>query len=263
MTDLLTAAPVDNLIRLRHDAGTMEMRVDAESDGRTLHGHFSVFDAWYRIDSTYEGRFLERVAPGAFRDAFRDPKNIRVLYEHGQDPSIGNKPIANPTVMREDSVGAYYEAELFDASYVNDLIPALRAGQLGASFRFRVNEEEWVDPKRSTEHNPERLPERTIRSVTLYEFGPVTWGASPAATAGVRSGTDSFIDRLLHDPSFVARFTERVGLSVVEKVLQTVPTDGRPEVDESEPTTDGLARTRTRTQRMALAVLTLNKENTA
>lgn len=241
MIDTHAAAPTDNLIRLRHDSGTMELRSDGESDGRTLHGHFSVFDSWYPIDSTYEGRFLERVAAGSFSEAFKDTRNIRVLYEHGQDPSIGNKPIANPTVMREDSVGAYYEAELFDATYANDLIPALRAGQLGASFRFRVTDEEWVNPTRSTDYNPNKLPERTIRSVTLYEFGPVTWGASPAATAGVRSGTDSFIDRLLHDPVFVARFTERVGLSVVEKVLQTVPADGRSHAeDNTESTADGL-----------------------
>lgn len=250
-------APTDNLIRSRYGADTIELRDDTDGDGRTLHGHFAVFDTWTEINSIFEGRFLERVAATAFDAAFADTKGVRVLYEHGADPSIGNKPIANPTVMRSDDVGAYYEAELFDAGYVNDLLPALRAEQLGASFRFRVTDEEWTEPKRSTEHNPERLPERTVRSVNLYEFGPVTWGAYPDATAGVRSGTDSFIDRLVHDPVFVARFTERAGLTVVEKVLESVPGDVR---TQSTPNTvpdsaDGQKRTRTKAQREAIALL--------
>lgn len=261
MTDTFTGAPADNLIRANYGAGVMEYRAESDDSatGRTLSGHFSVFDTWYEIDSHYEGRFLERVAPGSFRDAFRNTKGVRVLYEHGRDPSIGNKPIADPKVMREDDHGAYYEAELFDASYVNDLIPALRAGQLGSSFRMRVTADEWVDPRRATDYNPDKLPERTIRSVALYEFGPVTWGANPEATAGVRSGTDSFVDRLLSDPVFVARFTERAGLSVVEKILQTVPADGRfdEEHPASEQTADGLMRTRTQAQRRALALLSL------
>ena len=31
--------------------------------------------------------------------------------------------------------------------------------------------------------NPEGLPERVLREVTVMEFGPVTWGAYPDATA--------------------------------------------------------------------------------
>jgi HK97 family phage prohead protease len=136
---------------------------------------------------SHEGRFLERVAPGTFTNAFVNPAAIRILFQHGKDPSIGEKPIAAPTVLREDSIGAYYEAEMFDASYAIDLIPALRAGQLGASFRFKVTAQDWNDrPARST-HNPDRLPERTIRSVDLLELGPCTWGAYSSATAGIKA----------------------------------------------------------------------------
>jgi HK97 family phage prohead protease len=233
--------PTDNIIRSRFGGDSIELRsADDGADGRTLHGHFSVFNTWTEINSRYEGRFLERVAPGAFSDAFANPKGLRVLYEHGADPSIGNKPIAAPTVLREDDFGAYYEAEMFDASYSNDLLPALRAGQLGASFRFQVVDEDWDEKPTRSEQNPERLPERTIHSVALYEFGPVTWGAYPEATSGVRSGTDSFIDRLLHDPAFVARFTERAGLTVVEKVLAEVPDDVSTEDETPKVTNDVL-----------------------
>lgn len=247
--------PNDNLIRSRYGGDSIELRVDDGGDGRTLHGHFSVFNQWTEINSRYEGRFLERVAPGAFTEAFADTSGLRVLYEHGADPSIGNKPIAAPTVLRQDDFGAYYEAEMFDASYSNDLLPALRAGQLGASFRFRVTDEEFDDNPKRSDANPDRLPERTIRSVALYEFGPVTWGAYPEATAGVRSGTDSFMDRLLGDPVFVARFTERCGLTVVERVLAGAPDDVSAPNETPEATSDALPSGSSKTQRRALVAL--------
>lgn len=249
----MSGTPVDNLVRARYGADTIEMRADdSGEEGRTLFGHFAVFDSWTEIDSAYEGRFLERVAYGSFADAFADPSGVRVLYEHGADPQIGSKPIAAPDVLREDDTGAYYEATLFDADYANQLLPALRSNQLGASFRFRVTGEEWVQPRSASDENPKRLPERTITGVSLYEFGPVTWGAYPDATAGVRSNTDAFIERLMSDSAFMARFTERAGLHVVEKVLEGVRADG-PALSDEGDSADGQSQTMTtsRTQRAA------------
>lgn len=223
--------PTDNLVRARYDDGAASIRSDGDSgSGRTLFGHFAVFDRWTEIDSWYEGRFLERVGDMAFDRTFRERADkIRVLYDHGHDPSIGNKPLGAPDVLRSDKgVGAYYESELFASNYVEELMPALRASQLGASFRFRVVAEQWVEPKKESSHNPHKLPERTITDVDLYEFGPVTFPAYDDATAGVRStGSDAFIAHLMDDPRFVARFTERAGLSVVEQILATLPADGR------------------------------------
>lgn len=231
--------PTDNLVRSRYDSEAVCLRaaVDEASDGRKLFGHFAVFDRWTEIDSWYEGRFLERLADTAFKRTFKERADkVRVLYEHGADPFIGNKPIAVPTMLRSDKgVGAYYEADLFEAGYVDELLPALRAGQLGASFRFRIVAESWVDPKKATDHNPNMLPERTITDVDLYEFGPVTFGAYEDATSGVRSGSDRFVNHLLNDPTFVARFTERAGLAVVERVLASLPADGRSQAPAPVP----------------------------
>jgi len=222
------ATPLDNLVRLRYDEGTIALRDDSDdSTGRTLHGHFAVFDTFTEIDSWYEGRFLEQIAPGAFTDTFAERGDkIRVLYDHGHDPSIGNKPLGAPDVLREDKTGAYYEAELFDAGYVNDLMPALRAGQLGASFRFRITDEDWHEPKKSTKSNPDKLKERTITGLDLYEFGPVTFGAYPTATSGVRSGSDNFIEHLLGDEDILARYIERVGVNTAANFLASLPAVG-------------------------------------
>ena len=238
MTTSERAAPTDNLIRSSAPStSTIALgSTDGGADGRTLFGHFSVFDTWTEINSMFEGRFLERIGQGAFRDTFKAQRGqIRVIFQHGRDPQIGDKPLGAPDVLREDAQGAYYESELFDTPYVNDLLPALRAGQLGASFRFRVTAEEWVDPKKATASNPDKLPERTIRAVHHFEHGPVTWGAYSDATAGVRSGTDDFIESLMTDPRFVARFTERAGLKVVEKILSTLPAFGRSDDTGTEP----------------------------
>ena len=236
------SAPVDNLVRARYDSGAAELRATGDAtEGRTLFGHFAVFDRWTKIDSWYEGTFMERVGDKAFTRTFKERADkIRVLYDHGSDPSIGNKPLGAPDVLRTDKgIGAYYESELFDTGYVNELIPALRAGQLGASFRFRVTGEEWVEPKKASESNPLMLPERTITDVDLYEFGPVTFPAYEDATAGVRSGSDGFINHLLNDPTFVARFTERAGLAVVERILAELPADGRSTAHPSNAPTVG------------------------
>jgi HK97 family phage prohead protease len=234
------SAPMDNIVRARYDTGTAELRADSDASGRTLHGHFAVFDRFTEIDSWYEGRFLERVKKGAFKRTFRENGNkIRVLYDHGHDPSIGNKPLGAPNVLREDGDGAYYESELFEASYVDDLIPALRAGQLGASFRFRVVGEQWNEPKKPSDANPNQLPERTITDVDLYEFGPVTFPAYGDATAGVRSGSDQFIEKLLHDEDVLARYIERAGPRVAAKFLASLPAVGRSDAASIVPAVGG------------------------
>lgn len=233
--------PTDNLVRQLYDTKAVELRDDGDGgSGRTMFGHFAVFDRWTEINSWFEGRFLERIRPGSFADTFVDRADkIRVLYDHGHDPSIGNKPLGGPDVLREDKTGAYYESELFESSYVDDLMPALRARQLGASFRFRVNAEEWVEPKEASDHNPEKLPERSINGVDLYEFGPVTFPAYDDASAGVRSGSDRFIEELLADEDVLARYIERAGVNVAAQFLASLPAVGGRDASSIVPAVGG------------------------
>lgn len=181
---------------------------DTSEKGRTLSGHFAVFNTPTEIHSHWEGDFIERIAPGAFSKTFRESRDqIRVLLQHGYDPQVGDKPIATITDLREDETGAYYEAELLDG--VPDLVIAgLRAGQYGASFRFKVMREEKVDDPGVSEDNPQGLPERLIKEVQVREFGPVTWGQYPEATSEMAAARDSMrsltdewvIERLTRDP---------------------------------------------------------------
>jgi HK97 family phage prohead protease len=223
-----TAAPVDNLVRASFGPASAELRAQTDGgDGGTLFGHFAVFNQWTEISSMWEGNFVERIAPGALTDTIRTRGDqVKVLYDHGQDPQIGNKPLGAIRSLTEDKKGGYYEVDLLRGAdgnlvpYNRDFIaPAARAGLLGASFRFKVTEETWNTSGETSDHNPKGLDERTITGMDLYEFGPVTFPAYEAATAGVRCGTDRFLDSLLNDPRFIARFTERLGAGAVDRIL--------------------------------------------
>lgn len=213
-----------------------EMR--AEEDGNpTLFGHFAVFDRWTEINSIFEGHFLERIAPGAFRKTFRENRDrIRALFQHGHDPQVGDKPIGRIEELREDEGGAYYEVSLYDG--VPDLVmDGLRDGQYGASFRFqavRMEDEEEPEP---SEENPRGLMQRTLKELRLFEFGPVTFPAYADATAGVRSLTDHFVfEHLERHPEIVR--------SMLAVDLSPAPADeaAPAETDAGTPTSDQARR---------------------
>lgn len=158
-------------------------------------GHFSIFDSPTEIDSLREGNFLETIARGAFRKTFAENRdNIKVLFQHGRDPQIGDKPLGAIQDLREDDIGAYYEVPLIDTSYNRDLLPGLRAGLYGASFRFQVLREDIKKNPGESPTNPRGIPERVVREASVSEFSAVTFPAYKDATAGVRSITDTVLD---------------------------------------------------------------------
>lgn len=186
---------------VRNLSTRLEIRTIGEGDGSLgmMTGHFSVVNTWYEVDSMWEGLFLERTAPGAFEQTIaEDMPGMRVLFDHGFDPQIGNKVLGPIESLSEDKMGPYYEVPLFDTSYNRDLLPGLRAtpSVYGSSFRFRVMEESWVDEPKASKENPKALPERTITRTKVKEFGPVTFPANPDATAQMNSATDQFYDQL-------------------------------------------------------------------
>ncbi len=237
----------------------ISVRAEGEEEGMpSLEGHFSTFDDWYEINSFFEGHFMERVAPGAFKRTFnaakssKDKHRIQVLLEHGFDPTVGDKPLGVATKLEEDSEGARYEAELFDSSYVRDLLPALKSGVYGSSFRFRVMADKWAEPGSKQHSGESELPERTITEVKVSEFGPTVFPANPNATAGTRSTTDEFYERLRtknekHYEEVVSRAAKSRGINPSEDVdsestnedeVDTTNSTDNPSVDESLTTED-------------------------
>lgn len=172
------SAPRDDLIRMSEH---IELREDGE--GRTLHGYMAVFDTPTEINS-WEGTFEETIAPGAFRKTLRESRdNIVPLFNHGFDPSIGDKPLGRFSVLKEDRTGVYYEVPLSDTSYNADIAALVRDGAIpGNSFRFSVVKDEWEKPARKG-----GMAKRRITELRLMEGGPVTFPAYQATTVGIRS----------------------------------------------------------------------------
>jgi len=194
------------------------LRADGAGDAGlgTLEVRFSPFGVWYEVNSWWEGNFMERTVRGAFSKTMAEALGartmpVKMLYDHGFDPSIGNKPLAPVESLAEEKDSAVASGPLLDTTYVRDLIPGLQAGVYGSSFRFRVIQESWNDEPPVSDHNPKGIPERSVTEIRLYEQGPVTFPANPAATAGVRSLTDTYYDRLhARNPELVEGLRDQV-----------------------------------------------------
>jgi HK97 family phage prohead protease len=207
-----SSPPRETLIRARTD---LEFRAADEDLGPGYLGllkiRFSPVNEWTEINSHWEGRFMERFAPGAWKKTIREsgPK-IRALFQHGQDPQIGDKPIGPFHRLEEDDEGGYAEVKLLDTSYNRDLLPGLQEGLYGASHRFRsVRYLEDDRPERS-EHNPDGILERTHTEARLFELGPVTFPAYAGASSGMRSMTDEFlISAMRADPDKAREMFDR------------------------------------------------------
>ena len=159
-----------------------------------LQGHFSVFNRWTEINSRFEGNFMEQIAPGAFTKTFEENRpGMRVLFNHGKDV-LGMQTLGPILDLDQDDTGARYEVGLIPTSYNKDLLPGLRHGLYGASFRFQVLRENVTDRPTRSEFNPKGIEERTITEVKVREFGPVTFGQYGEATAGVRSLNEDLLD---------------------------------------------------------------------
>jgi HK97 family phage prohead protease len=183
--------PRDGLVRA---ISGCEIRDDGDADTiGTMHGHLAVFNQWSEINSIHEGHFLERLHPDAFNGTIANHgSRMKVTFNHGKDPQLGDKVLGIPTVLEPDEIGVRYEVPLLNTSYNRDLAPGLRAGAYGSSFRFNVTAEDFKKKPGASDYNPRALPERTVREVQMQEFGPVTFPAYEGASAGMRSLTDRF-----------------------------------------------------------------------
>ena len=204
-------------------------------DGRTLFGRIARANEWAEIHSDAEGHFMERFAPGAFAKTFAEGRErIRILFNHGRDPSLGNQPIAVPTELGEDEVGGFYRATLLDG--VPPLIvDGLRKNQYGSSHTFRVTRMKEDPEPQGGSHNPKKLPERTITEAQVYELGPVTWPAYAGATVGLRSMTDEFLSPTEPDaPSVDAEAQPHLDERRDDPVTIAEPEQEEPTVAENE-----------------------------
>ena len=244
-----TNPPRENLVRATPG---IELR-DNPSGMPTLTGHFAVWDQWTEIRSAYEGNFMERFSPGSMTKTLTE-STPKVLFGHGKDNVIGDKPLGTVVRLEPDGDGAYYEVQLFDTSYNRDLLPGLEAGVYGASHRFSVVSENVVQRPPKSDYNPRGIPERTVQEARVMEFGPCTFPAYAGASAGIRSMTDEYLfDALVEDPERLRELCRRSGISLagVETSFSDIVTTSSGGVTINVTTTAPETRTEVAEERMA------------
>ncbi|UQE74199.1 HK97 family phage prohead protease [Gordonia sp. PP30] len=224
---------------------------DGHGDGRTFRGYGAVFNRPTRIDS-WEGRFDEQFAPGAFRKTLRE-RTPKFQFDHGRHPLIGSVPIGTITTISEDDRGLDVEARLGKHMLIDLIQEALETGAIdGMSIRFTVVREEWRDRNgqvvaadevdellwETRRDDGDRGPLlRTIQEAKLDEVGPVVWPAYADTTAGVRSAEPVTIDPTrLHEPTQRRALAEL--LIRADAQDQTAPAGAASSDDEPQDTTE-------------------------
>lgn len=146
------------------------------------------------------GRFVETIAPGAFRNALGKKENVPLLIEHA------GLPLADTTTgtltLSEDSKGLRFEAEL-DATDpdAQRVLPKLSRGTLRKmSFGFSIAKdgEEWdlsQTPRQRTLRNVESLVDLSIVTSPAYPTTSVALRSLDAAEAAQQ--TESYTQREL------------------------------------------------------------------
>lgn len=126
---------------------------------------------------------VERVMPGAFKNALARPDDVRGLFNHDPNLLLG-RTSAGTMKLSTDHVGLKYEIETGDTSVARDVIEHLRRRDVtGSSFAFTIDAENW----RTEKAKDGVLEIREIVDTTLFDVSPVTFPAYAATDSSVRT----------------------------------------------------------------------------
>lgn len=164
---------------LRRFGNTNPVRVMIRStptlSGGKLGGYAAVFDQ--TTDLGWAGR--ERIAPGAFDRALKDPTtDVRSLYNHDHMYVLGRQS-AGTLRLSADDHGLEYEVDLPNTTYANDLRALVERGDIdGASFAF-------VPDAIARDSDTGVATHTSVAS--LIDVSPVTFPAYAGASTEARS----------------------------------------------------------------------------
>ncbi len=170
------------MIKSRFCSLDVEVR-EGENGGNDISGVGAPF---YRSDvpgTSYElwPGAEERIMPTAF-DAI--DQDVWASFNHDPNLVLGRVSAGTLDLMVQDE-GLRYRVRASNKSFYRDLVESLRRGDvLGSSFSFEVVDEAW---RESIDGGPDV---RELRSVRLFELGPVTNPAYQASTSGLRDAAE-------------------------------------------------------------------------
>ena len=165
---------------VEHRTFPLEVRLsDDDAAGPKIGGTAAVFNSL----SLDLGGFREQIAPGAFHSSLHYSRSRPIKSFFNHDPSMVLGRTDNKTLTLEETEhGLAFEVTPPETSWAADLLTSMKRGDVrDASFAFRTKKDEWelsADGKTQV---------RTLLDVELFEVGPVTSGAYPAADSQVRA----------------------------------------------------------------------------
>lgn len=155
-----------------------ELRAVKNEDGsRSISGLIP-----YNTLSVDLGGFVEKIAPGAFRDAFDPGADVLSLYNHTLGNLLGRTTSGTLTLTDSDA-GLRYTVKLPNTSIANDLVELVDRGDISAtSFGFDIDD--W-DADQTWDYAGDLIV-RTLNKVSLFEVSPVACPAYPDAAIALR-----------------------------------------------------------------------------
>ena len=152
-----------------------EFRMEnAEYEGNTIRGYAAV----YNSDSEWMGGFYEQIEAGAF-DSVLD-NDVRAYFNHDENLLLGR--VSSGTLrIGTDKRGLFYEVDLPNTSYANDLVELMKRGDVNqSSFAFLIEADRWEQRDGITY----RIIEKVSR---LLDVSPVAQPAYPDATSELKT----------------------------------------------------------------------------
>lgn len=151
-----------------------EFRMEsAEQNGNTIRGYAAV----YNSDSEWMGGFYEQIATGAF-DGVMD-NDVRAYFNHDENLLLGR--VSSGTLrISTDKRGLFYEVDLPNTTYANDLAELMKRGDVNqSSFAFLIEKDRWEQRDGTTY----RIIEKVSR---LLDVSPVSQPAYPDSTSELK-----------------------------------------------------------------------------
>ena len=151
-----------------------EFRMEGtEHNGNTIRGYAAV----YNSDSEWMGGFYEQIERGAFDDVLND--DVRAYFNHDENLLLGR--VSSGTLrIGTDARGLFYEVDLPNTTYANDLVELMKRGDVNqSSFAFLIDADRWEQRGGKTY----RIIEKVSR---LLDVSPVAQPAYPDATSELK-----------------------------------------------------------------------------
>ena len=161
---------------VRKSSGVIEQREfrmeSMEHNGDVVRGYAAVYDS----DSEFMG-YYEQIEKGAFDDVMND--DVRAYYNHDENYLLGR--VSSGTLrIGTDKRGLYYEVDLPNTTYANDLVELMKRGDINqSSFAFLIGQDRWEERDGKTY----RIIEKVSR---LIDVSPVAMPAYQMATSELK-----------------------------------------------------------------------------